>query len=585
VLDFISDRPLCKTHYCLTDPSDPRYQFVLSLRSRIYDLLHAAIAGLKNNGADDAIDCVKMIISTIKTLMLDYPLDRTDHNHAKKSYEFAKQITRFSKHQKKHPRFVWVRRANLYHSSRLRLNSYYRKRSVADDRLIKDLADLSRSLYTAVRKSAQRALEALVPYFDGVRSLVIEDLLNSLKPGTDSDVMKGALYVLGMKFFSNFAVLDWRFAPQYILALLGCQHQEKPSIQTLIRNICTEFIVRLAEPCTILGTLNAEELKSTASAMDKLISPRQDSALLQAVEEKRRGRDTTKDAAIEELVPKLLEVAEGAKTHWRYKTFATRFLRALIRRDHPLDPRITKFMSDQAVSDLPTVRGHAEASLTKILHFVKLRSFSTNPVQLLLQESHNPLKEEVTLPRPLPATFTKDFLVSLTQPITAPETKLSDKQSTGWMIWGDKVQLHRPPPAQDSPFQWESASADGLGAIRQALSSPGWWSQLNKHLSQEQTRNYLAADNAILLKSIFQIFGDSFLEIIKPIIESEILDSDRHKQRAGAELLSGVIRGSKHWPLVKQDQLAAWLTPLLPQIVTAITPDSQDAIEMLVGRF
>jgi proteasome activator subunit 4 len=555
----------------------------MSLRDRIFHLMHDAITRLKDNGADDAIDCVKMIIATIKTLMLDYPQDRGDHSHAKKAYDFAKTVTRYSRHQKRHPRFVWVRRAALYHSSRARLNSFYRQRSAADDRLIRDLSDLSRSLYTAVRKSAQRALDAIIPYFDGVRTLLIDDLFTSLAPGTNSDVMKGALYVLGMKYFGNFAVLDWRYSPRYILALLNCQHQEKPSIQTLVKTICSDFIVRLAEPCTIEIDCATDGIADAVRDLDKMVSLRPDSTLLAAVSDKRKGRDAVKNAGCEELIPQLLEIAQDPRTHWRYQTIATRFIRALIRRDQPLDPRITKFISEQLVSDLPSVRGHAESSLTKILHFVKLRSFSATPTQLLLQEPHNPLKQELELPHPLPSNFTDDFLASLKQPMTAPDTKLCDKQSTGWLIWGDKIDVHVPPPVDQSAFTWEAASSAGLDEIRKVLSSSQWWEALNRHLSQEQNRNYLAADNTILLKSIFQIFEDTFLENVKPFIESQLVDSDRHKQRAGAEFLAGVLRGSKHWPLRKQQLLVDWLEPILPRVVTAITPDSQDAMEMLVS--
>jgi proteasome activator subunit 4 len=56
----------------------------------------------------------------------------------------------------------------------------------------------------------------------------------------------------------------------------------------------------------------------------------------------------------------------------------------------------------------------------------------------------------------------------------------------------------------------------------------------------------------LYLKGLFRNFGDSFLENFKPHIEELIADTshDKHDshQRCGIEMLSGIIRGAKHWP-------------------------------------
>ena len=44
------------------------------------------------------------------------------------------------------------------------------------------------------------------------------------------------------------AILDWNVGPKYILKLLGCQFEQKPSIQTLVRTVTGDFLIRLAEP-------------------------------------------------------------------------------------------------------------------------------------------------------------------------------------------------------------------------------------------------------------------------------------------------------------------------------------------------
>lgn len=94
---------------------------------------------------------------------------------------------------------------------------------------------------------------------------------------------------------------------------------------------------------------------------------------------------------------------------------------------------------------------------------------------------------------------------------------------------------------------------------------------------------YLAADAITIVKSIFQIFEDDPIDFVLPIISGYLEDkADRHKQRAAGELLGGMVRGSKHWPLQKQKRIWEWLTPKLKGIFEGITPETQVAWEMCV---
>lgn len=54
--------------------------------------------------------------------------------------------------QKKFSRLVFVKRARVYHSGRVYMHSLYRRRSELDDRLLAELAELSLSFYTRIRR-------------------------------------------------------------------------------------------------------------------------------------------------------------------------------------------------------------------------------------------------------------------------------------------------------------------------------------------------------------------------------------------------------------------------------------------------
>lgn len=76
-------------------------------------------------------------------------------------------------------------------------------------------------------------------------------------------------------------------------------------------------------------------------------------------------------------------------------------------------------------------------------------------------------------------------------------------------------------------------------------------------------------------KSIFLMFEDRFLELVKPIIVDLAKDIDqRSHQRAAAELFAGLIRGSKNWHVDKLKALWGWAVPVLSNIFDTVTPES-----------
>lgn len=87
------------------------------------------------------------------------------------------------------------------------------------------------------------------------------------------------------------------------------------------------------------------------------------------------------------------------------------------------------------------------------------------------------------------------------------------------------------------------------------------------------------------------MFGAEALEGILAAIDPLLSDADKFKQRAGAEILSGVLRGecrphqhrlffiyaiqgSKHWPKPLSDRLWLWTTSRLDRIFAQIKPDT-----------
>jgi proteasome activator subunit 4 len=75
--------------------------------------------------------------------MLEYGDSRDSYFSQAEQYTAECNVTRHYAGQKEWPRAVFVRRARLYHSARLRWNSIDRRRTPLEEQLVDDLVEWS----------------------------------------------------------------------------------------------------------------------------------------------------------------------------------------------------------------------------------------------------------------------------------------------------------------------------------------------------------------------------------------------------------------------------------------------------------
>ncbi|ETS62890.1 hypothetical protein PaG_02652 [Moesziomyces aphidis] len=579
VPEFIAIPPRFKSFFCLTDRQDARYQKVAAFKQRCGQVLHLSAKSTQASGAEDQIDCVKMLIRTIRSYLTCYSYNGEDYKAHMRSLGFFRNIAKLHAKQKEFPRVLFIRRSAFYNTSRARLNSFHRKRTPLTDQLILQMLDFCMSNYVGIRQTAQNTLDTIGGVYDGTWILCLPKLIEAIQPGVPDDRMKGALYVLGSKGASYLCITDARFSTEYIMSLLSAQHHSKPSIQKLVRGIINDFIIRFAEPSTLTNKVDSSALDEAANALERALplhlrAP--DADLVQAVAAKRALRLERVDQMHKELTGKALEFASSETTHWAFSIFAARLLRALVRKDRPMDEGAAKYLAEQTISENPKMRHCAQAAITKVLYYVKLRTLAPTDEDLLLGQTNNPLKHSEKLPTPVSAEWTQQYIASFAEPLT-PTSKLRDKPSQGWLVWGEEENFYDPPPAEGTVFDWDSASQPAVEAVRAAITQDSWWQSFCRHLSQERERDYPGSDSVNLIKSMFQIYGVDLLPFVQTTVEQFIAEKDRHRHRAASELICGIYRGSKHWNMKDQATLWTWLETLLPKIFDGCTPDSQPA--------
>ncbi|KAI0336090.1 hypothetical protein GY45DRAFT_1316150 [Cubamyces sp. BRFM 1775] len=557
--------------FALSDPADPRHQYITGLRRKFGEFLHKASVSLQQQGEENTVDAVHGLLRSIRTFLLEYGDSRDSYYLQSDRYVTEQNIARHYAGQKVWPRALYVRRARLYHAARLRWNSIERRRGSLENLLVDDVTQWSMWNYATVRESSQALLESLCNTFDGVRRRCLPALYKALEPGTEDDRMKGALWTLNLSVFAKYASGQPTLATEFVKKLFACQHNEKASIQDCVASLSETCMGNFGEPCHVVYDIENGDLNAAAYALKSLVPAKagEDEVIVRC-RKQRIDRISRFDQAVSLTTETLLEIANNPRTHWRYAIAAVRLLRSLLRRDAPLTADHVRYLFEKTYDSNASMRYYSQRAVMKISRFIKLRSLAQGPVDLAVEQNHNPLRKKVPMQgftRESTERALRDYRTPLDLTRAHQEPLIRDKISSGWLVCGKTADYFLAPHPTKSTFQpWDAGSDDAVSAIRAIATDAAFWKKLSTHYSTENSSDVILQDNLCCVKSIFQLLDDEPLEVLKPIVEELLQDKDKNKQRAAAEFLAGIIAGSKHWPTESQVKLWKWFTPMMDTI-------------------
>ncbi|KAI8606761.1 hypothetical protein EDD21DRAFT_297702 [Dissophora ornata] len=581
--DAASVQPLTRIEvgYCLTDHNDPRTQRIRKIREETGQLLHELMNFFHTKREDD-VENIKILVKATRVFLSDHGVDGNNYEHSKKGYDFLKQLYKIPGDKKLYPRLLRCRRASALHFRRLKVNSFGRAKTELHDALILDLTDLSLSQYTDVRKKSQQALLKALRCYQGAKNLVIPFLLKALESSnTDYERMKGALFLLSAKTLTLPCLRDWRFAPDYVLRLCSAHHADKPSVQTLVRKCFLEYILNMTN--TSFKVLVSNDFSLAVQHFSDLHSLKYDSDTLSRATMKAKNRRLNNIKAYDNLLVSLTELAKDETMHWRYQTMVMSFIELYMRPEIPASLDIAQFETKSLLSEMPTVRRVALSSLIVIMLNIKTRTYAQgDPYSLIIRKATNPLRRHVTMPENVPDDFTWEYLKSSVTEINydQPESSLlDDSVSTGWLAWPKSFKVYLPRTESFVMPEIDAESRPAFDHLEQFFSQISFWEKLTELMAQEPVRgerhDSFSTEHARLHKSIFGMWEDKFLDVVEPVIVKlcSTVD-DKNAQRTAAELVGGLIRGSKHWKKSALNRMWAWLTPELKKAFQLCTPDS-----------
>ncbi|XP_046884684.1 proteasome activator complex subunit 4A isoform X1 [Hypomesus transpacificus] len=532
-------------------------------------------------------DDTKSLFSIIK-IISDLLHFKGSHKHEFdsrwKSFNLVKKSMENRLHgRKQHIRALLIDRVMLQHELRKLTVEGCQYRSIHQE-LMKDLLRLSTSTYSQVRSRAQTVLfTALGTYNFCCRDLIprVLDFLQPARSDISQQQFKGALYcLLGSHTGVCLANLhDWECISLTWPALVLCSLSpamslEKPSIVRLFDDLADK-IHRHYETIGIDFSI-PEKCVSVA----KLLLTSGKPLLLDAVpseEETADGlmrqdtRNTDSVRRYENLVEELLDCLSNRNMPWKFEHIAIGFLSLLLRDDHPLPAPAVLFFVKSLNHDSLLVRKVAISAVAGIMKQLK-RPHKKIPV-IFQQLSVSQTGGVVAGDRP-------DNQWLQYNSSSLPRCKKDwdgcvfiEKTHWGYYSWPRKLMTYAPPEEQPKQDLTRDQMTEREQIIYDHFSEPLFIKQLIEFLSLEDRKgkDKFSPRRFCLFKGLFRNFGDSFLPLLQPHLQSLVCDSHESKQRCVAEIISGLIRGSKHWSYDKVECLWELLCPLLRTALNNIT--------------
>uniref|UniRef100_A0AAQ6AN48 Proteasome activator Blm10 mid region domain-containing protein n=1 Tax=Amphiprion ocellaris TaxID=80972 RepID=A0AAQ6AN48_AMPOC len=521
-------------------------------------------------------DDTKSLFSIIK-IISDLLHFKGSHKHEFdsrwKSFNLVKKSMENRLHgRKQHIRALLIDRVMLQHELRKLTVEGCQYRSI-HQALMRDLLRLSTSTYSQVRSRAQNVLfTALGTYNFCCRDLIphVLEFLNPDNSSVTQQQFKGALYCfLGNHSGVCLANLhDWECIaltwPAIVRSgLSSAMSLEKPSIVRLFDDLADK-IHRQYE------TIGIDFSVSSTPGMLSQMQP------VPSEEETQNGANTNNGIHFcrkyKQLIGDLLECLSNRNMPWKFEHIAIGFLSLLLRDDHQLPPPAVMFFVKSLNHDSLYVRKVAISAVAGIMKQIK-----------------RPHKKVSVSPSELCGVKELDVIVAGDRAdnewlqynsSNLPRTQQDwdhcvfvEKTHWGYYCWPRKLMMYAPLEEQPKHNLSREEMTEREQIIFDHFSDPVFINQFIEFLSLEDRKgkDKFSPRRFCLFKGLFRNFSDAFLPVLRPHMERLVADSHESKQRCVAEIISGLIRGCKHWSYLKVESLWELLCPLLRTALSNIT--------------
>ncbi|KAG8323597.1 Proteasome activator complex subunit 4 [Homalodisca vitripennis] len=526
--------------------------------------------------AEDDTKSLNIIVNIWGSLMLNMIPSAEEYEAQTKALVLGKKVFENKMlGKKRHIRSIIINQAFHQHESILAYSSFLHTRTHVD--IADHLFEMATSHYSEVRKNAQRMLlTSIRMYKDDL--MLQPKIIEILKQDSNlyHERFKGALYVLlGPKEVSIITRRDWSLLKTLWPAVVRAQPSEKPSVINLL-NAVSESVNKQFHTLTIetqmgnKGEEFARMLLESSVEVDRLPTAEE----VAAAQDKLTKTNNSCKTDYLELLTSLCDCIDS-NLHWRHHSLALGFLRDLVHPDCEYPPHVVRVILHTLIHDNIEFRKIAIKCTVYVLkqqkrtHKYRVREvdrsttcISSGRLQYGHREDNQWLQyDSATVPK---------------SPAAWDEPRYVHKPYVGYYAWDKEVKVNAPSSEQPPLDRTREEMSEGEREVDSFFSDSDKLKKLIDFLSLEEKKgkDKFNGMHFVLFKNLFRNHGDQYMELFKPHLERLIADKHESNQRCASEIISGLIRGAKHWPYDKVERMWEYLTPLLKTAFANMTVET-----------
>lgn len=557
----------------LLKPGDANYAPLHQLRQEIGRVLHQVHEFLAREGEDD-VSSFAPLYTAYRSWFVDVGIERSAHvlDRVTRLLHADEQPYKVSGIRKDYPRSILVRRANVYHTQRLRHNAAPRPRSELDEQLLADLAESAVSLYTEVRRNAQSAGESALKVVFGARLFVIPPLLAAFQKAVernDFPRIKGGLFALLFGSLAKTVGRHWKYTPTVIKTFINASTADKPSIQKLCGGGLFQVMDygRPGDRMAIVDRTVVDPFAPEEDVEDKIAKKKSFILSKRANIEKKKA----------ELAEELIDL--GRVSHWKKATRVATLVMSLgMRFDHIASDNMIDLITRGTIDPHPGLRGLYSQGLVALFTMTDVRAVCSHDYANYIQALQEfPAKVKVTT-HPEQDSWTDDYL----QAFSKPEADVYiDHDYPGWLVWSQSMPGYKANVKNDIEYdelEWKKRTVIGK------LLDRNWFSTFFKYLKQEprdQSADKFRMASAAMLTYAFElIIRDGLAVATFDEIKEETLavfedGSDKHQHRATAEILAGLVTSVMDNSIERRTMVWEFAFPIIRKVFSdGLTPEN-----------
>ncbi|XP_060526500.1 proteasome activator complex subunit 4-like [Cylas formicarius] len=541
-----------------------------NIRKAIVNTMHSLQKKLLTTDEGDT-QSIKMIIDVYNIVLFNKTRNQDFEFHWK-TFHMAKKLLEDRVQQKKlHLRHLLIDRVMLQQEFRIASRNCSFTRT--HKQILEDFLELGVSQYSEVRIAAQSRLYRMISYFPYCSVILTNKIKEILLINSEEnhEKFKGCLYILlGPKGTPIIARHDWNFIKEVWPLVIRSMPSEKPSIVKLVTGL-TDAVYKYFPTIAIKLMIPERTLSAAYRLADTRPFTCDLSSFKRFIDDGKiylKKISLEREQAYNQTINNLLDACESGNLHWRYNAMAITFIKSLVHFDVHYNPRVVKYFLQATISESLNIRKNA----MKVLVFITIQNKPK-----FKKIDFNPFKySNCTYETKFVPGEREDNLWLLYNSNTLPKTvsqweelRYVHDQITGYYAWPKEMKVYAPPSQQKSAASRMEMLSQCEKELYGFFSDASSVDQLVKYLSMEDRKgqDQFNAYRFLAFKNLFKIFEDAFLPILMPHIERLVQDNQEASQRCAAEMISALIRGSKHWQYSKVEKM--W-TNLIPIINTAI---------------